>query len=73
MSYSEKVVDHFENPQNMGSLDKNDLVGVQCVKAQMSKDSAIIKFDLGLGSFTAELDQYEEIGDRLKDEFNCLE
>ncbi|MEC8424236.1 MAG: iron-sulfur cluster assembly scaffold protein, partial [Myxococcota bacterium] len=24
MAYSQKVIDHYENPQNMGSMDKKD-------------------------------------------------
>jgi len=34
MAYSKKVIDHFENPKNIGSLDKNDInVGTGLVGA----------------------------------------
>ena len=39
MSYSDKVIDHFENPQNVGSLDKDDLdVGTGTVGAPACGD-----------------------------------
>ena len=39
MSYSDKVVDHFENPQNVGSLDKTaDDVGTGTVGAPACGD-----------------------------------
>jgi len=39
MAYSQKVIDHFDNPQNMGSLDKNDLsVGTGMVGAPACGD-----------------------------------
>ena len=54
MAYSEKVLDHYENPRNVGSLDKNDptvgtgLVGAPAcgdvMKLQLQiDDSGIIK------------------------------
>jgi nitrogen fixation protein NifU and related proteins len=39
MAYSSKVIDHFENPQNMGSLDKlDDTVGTGIVGAPACGD-----------------------------------
>ena len=39
MAYSDSVVDHFENPRNMGSLDKDDLnVGTGIVGAPACGD-----------------------------------
>jgi nitrogen fixation NifU-like protein len=39
MSYSKKVIDHFENPRNMGSMDKEDLnVGTGMVGAPACGD-----------------------------------
>jgi nitrogen fixation NifU-like protein len=39
MSYSDKVVDHYENPRNVGSLDKNDpTVGTGMVGAPACGD-----------------------------------
>ena len=52
MAYSEKVIEHYENPRNVGSLDKNDdsvgtgLVGAPAcgdvMKLQIRVDNGII-------------------------------
>jgi len=48
MAYSDKVIDHFENPRNMGSLDKNDpSVGTGIVGAPECGD--VMKLQLKIG------------------------
>jgi nitrogen fixation NifU-like protein len=53
MAYSEKVIDHYENPRNVGSLDKSDetvgtgLVGAPAcgdvMKLQIKVEEGVIK------------------------------
>jgi nitrogen fixation NifU-like protein len=53
MAYSEKVIDHYENPRNVGSLDKNDenvgtgLVGAPAcgdvMKLQIKVEDGVIR------------------------------
>jgi nitrogen fixation NifU-like protein len=48
MSYSEKVIDHYENPRNVGSLDKNDpYVGTGLVGAPACGD--VMKLQIKVG------------------------
>ena len=48
MAYSEKVIDHYTNPQNVGSFDKNDVnVGTGLVGAPESGD--VMKLQIKVG------------------------
>ena len=48
MAYSEKVLDHYENPWNVGSLDKNDpAVGTGMVGAPACGD--VMKLQIKVG------------------------
>jgi len=49
MAYSNKLIDHFENPQNVGSMDKNDpSVGTGLVGAPACGD--VMKLQLKINS-----------------------
>lgn len=49
MAYSEKLLEHFKNPRNMGSLDKNDKsVGTGMVGAPECGD--VMKLQLKIGA-----------------------
>ncbi len=49
MAYSEKLLEHFKNPRNMGSLDKNDkAVGTGMVGAPECGD--VMKLQLKIGA-----------------------
>lgn len=49
MAYSEKVLDHYENPRNVGSFDKGDMtVGTGMVGAPACGD--VMKLQIKVGS-----------------------
>ena len=53
MAYSEKVIDHYENPRNVGSLDKNDpTVGTGMVGAPAWGDVMKLQFKVEDGIIT---------------------
>ena len=48
MSYSDKVIDHYENPRNVGSLDKDDAnVGTGMVGAPACGDVMRLQIKVG--------------------------
>ena len=50
MAYSDKVVDHYENPRNVGSLDRNDhSVGTGMVGAPACGDVMKLQIRVGAG------------------------
>jgi nitrogen fixation NifU-like protein len=53
MAYSEKVLDHYENPRNVGSLDKNDPnVGTGMVGAPACGDVMKLQIQVENGVIT---------------------
>jgi len=53
MAYSEKVIDHYENPRNVGSLDKNDeSVGTGIVGAPACGDVMKLQIQVRDGVIT---------------------
>ena len=49
MTYSSKLIDHYENPRNVGALDKNDLsVGTGLVGAPACGD--VMKLQIKVGT-----------------------
>ena len=55
MAYSDKVLDHFENPRNMGSFDKNDpSVGTGIVGAPECGDVMKLQLKISAGGIIEE-------------------
>ena len=41
MAYTEKVIDHFENPRNVGSLDKEDAIAASSLATEWVKGKTL--------------------------------
>ena len=53
MAYSDKVLDHYENPRNVGSMDKNDKdVGTGMVGAPACGDVMKLQIKVDKGVIT---------------------
>jgi len=49
MAYSEKVLDHYENPRNVGQLEEDDSVGTGMVGAPACGDVMKLQIKVGEG------------------------
>ena len=49
MAYSEKVLDHYENPRNVGSMEEDDTVGTGMVGAPACGDVMKLQIKVGEG------------------------
>jgi len=47
MAYSEKVLDHYENPRNVGALDEDDNIGTGMVGAPACGDVMRLQIKVG--------------------------
>jgi NifU-like protein involved in Fe-S cluster formation len=71
MAYSDKVIDHYENPRNVGSFDKGDptTVGTGMVGAPACGD--VMKLQIKVGADTGVIEDAQvqdlrlRLGDRL--------
>lgn len=56
MAYNDKVIDHYENPRNVGSMDKNDTnVGTGMVGAPACGD--VMKLQIKVNEETGKIEQ----------------
>jgi nitrogen fixation NifU-like protein len=63
MSYSSKVIDHYENPRNIGSLDKSDpLVGTGVVGAPECGDVMKLQIKVNKDTNTIEDAKFKTFG-----------